>query len=357
MLLIHRGTEAGSGHGQQVHGYAMYASALRDQLNLDVTAVAALEPEPILQQGAAEGFDLLALLVHWSWPVERVIELLQQLRAQQPGRRLVLIDWYDQTSSSHFAALPHLDLYLKRQTLRDLDSYRRDLAGDYIFTDFLARQLDYDLDGWHFGSALPADQQHKLVTTHNFGVTPRYRRLLKLTRRSPLPWRARPFLLNRRFGAISHNDQREWYQAYRDQVQRRLEDWGNRFRCTGTGRLRSKAYLLEMNLSKIALSPFGWGEVCHRDYEAVACGALLMKPSMEHLTTSPDIFVAEQTYVPIRWDLADLDEKIEHYRTRSAEATRIIAQARQVLGDYFERGGFLDDTRRMLDALPDRAAA
>ena len=53
------------------------------------------------------------------------------------------------------------------------------------------------------------------------------------------------------------------------------------------------------------LSPFGWGELCLRDYEAVLGGALLLKPDMSHLETWPDVFVPHDTYAPFDWDATD----------------------------------------------------
>ena len=64
-----------------------------------------------------------------------------------------------------------------------------------------------------------------------------------------------------------------------------------------TGETGQKQYNKELARSKIVLSPFGWGELCFRDFEAVLSGALLLKPDMSHLETWPDVFVNNETYV------------------------------------------------------------
>jgi hypothetical protein len=61
----------------------------------------------------------------------------------------------------------------------------------------------------------------------------------------------------------------------------------------------------------ISVSPFGYGEICYRDFEIILAGALLFKPSMEHLKTYPDIYVKNKTYVPFEWDFMDFNEKID----------------------------------------------
>ena len=39
--------------------------------------------------------------------------------------------------------------------------------------------------------------------------------------------------------------------------------------------------------SKLCFSPFGYGEVCWRDFEAMSTGAVLVKPDMSHLQARP----------------------------------------------------------------------
>jgi hypothetical protein len=102
-------------------------------------------------------------------------------------------------------------------------------------------------------------------------------------------------------GLINLQKKLEWYQRYRESLLERLVPMEGRWRMTGRARVGSKRYLAELLLSRVVVSPFGWGEVCFRDYEAVAAGCLLVKPSMDHVRTQPDIYRAGQTYVSVRW--------------------------------------------------------
>jgi hypothetical protein len=208
--------------------------------------------------------------------------------------------------------------------------------------------MGIELDGWYFGSR--PDPMHivKVVPGWNLGIVPKYRRLLRLP---ALPWTLRPIAVNRRIGLTSSNAKLEWYQQYRAIGLDRLRPLEGRHRLTGAARVSPRRYLAELSLSKIVFSPFGWGEVCFRDYEAVVAGALLVKPDMGHLETSPDIYLPGETYVPVRWDFSDLAETIEHYLAHPAEARRIIGNARRVLGDYYESGGFCGDIRRIVGAV------
>jgi len=86
-------------------------------------------------------------------------------------------------------------------------------------------------------------------------------------------------------------------------------------------------YYSELKDSKIVLSPFGWGEVCFRDFEAIISGALLFKPDMSHLKTWPDVYIPHETYVPLKWDGSDLLEQTERYLNHDSERNRIAANA------------------------------
>lgn len=60
--------------------------------------------------------------------------------------------------------------------------------------------------------------------------------------------------------------------------------------------------------TKAVLSPWGWGEACLRDYETFHLGAVLIKPSSDHVESHCDVYRAGETYVACRPDFADLPE-------------------------------------------------
>lgn len=94
-----------------------------------------------------------------------------------------------------------------------------------------------------------------------------------------------------------------------------------------TGMIKQKQYYRELLDSKIVLSPFGWGEVCFRDFEAILAGALLFKPDMSHMITWPNVYIPYETYVPLKWDGSDLQEQTERYLGDDRERSRIAANA------------------------------
>jgi hypothetical protein len=55
------------------------------------------------------------------------------------------------------------------------------------------------------------------------------------------------------------------------------------------------------------LSPFGWGEVCYRDFEAAIGGCYLIKPDMSHIDTWPNIYEKDM-YYSLFWDLSNFSK-------------------------------------------------
>jgi hypothetical protein len=68
--------------------------------------------------------------------------------------------------------------------------------------------------------------------------------------------------------------------------------------------------------SQIVVSPYGHGEVCSRDAEAMYAGAVLVKPPAAHARTWPRYFEDGVTYVECKADWSDLHEVIQRVLDR-----------------------------------------
>jgi hypothetical protein len=351
-LIIHRGEGRWTPEGHQIAGFRMYERELRSSLGMACEFARADTLEDVEALLLERPVDLAFVMLSWEEPAERVVETFARIRARGVSAKICFLDYYASCSSPHFGVLPHVDLYLKRQAYRDRSDYLRDYQGGNAFVDHLAREMDYELDGWHFGSRPDPAHLHKIQPAWNLGVASVYRNMLKITGAVPVPWEFRPFALNRRIGlGLPATRGLAWYHRYRAESVQAVEPLAATERCTGLGRLRRAGYLAELTLSKIGFSPFGWGEVCFRDYEIVCSGSLLLKPSMDHLATAPDIYVAGKTYAPVAWDLSDVVDVCRHYLAHPNEAREIIHNARVALESYFEQGGFVGQINGVLERL------
>jgi hypothetical protein len=79
--------------------------------------------------------------------------------------------------------------------------------------------------------------------------------------------------------------------------------------------------------------------VCHRDFEAVLAGCLLVKPDMSHLETRPDVFRAGETCATVRWDWSDLEQVVERHLADPVATERIVRAARRELEHHLSGDG------------------
>jgi hypothetical protein len=244
--------------------------------------------------------------------------------------------------------LPVVDVYAKRQVLRNPDDYGKPLEGGMVFSDFLVKKMGFQLNGWHFGSVPDPCHLGKLVVAWNLGVTPEYSLMSRWSMHSPIPWKFRPFDISARFALADSGRPREWYEEYRDWSWNKIATLSGQYRLTGHGRVPRRLYLAEMALTKLTFCPFGWGELTFRDFEAVASGSLLVKPDVGHMETRPDIFEPYVTYVPVKWDLSDLVDTVTYYLSHPKESSAIAREGLRRLAQYYKNGTFVEDFRRVL---------
>lgn len=67
-------------------------------------------------------------------------------------------------------------------------------------------------------------------------------------------------------------------------------------------------YQSQLRQSYCVLSPWGWGEPCFRDVEAMLTGAVLIKPDTDYVQGWPDIYRNGETYRACKADLSDVHD-------------------------------------------------
>ena len=248
--------------------------------------------------------------------------------------KLFYVDTTDSSGWDHCRALPLVTGYLKNQLLRDRRRYLEPLYGHRPYTDHYHRQarlhdkdearsepiadpalLDKLAVGWSSGLA-----DYSLLGPLRMAA---YKRLpLDALLRFPL-WHVpadapRDLDVSCRIGTDYARATVAWQ---RKEVARVLAGR------LGTGKLSRRGYLAELARSKVVVSPFGLGEITLRDFEIFLAGALALKPDMSHLETWPDLFRDGETMVAFRWDLTDLNERIEALLADEAGRLAIAAEA------------------------------
>lgn len=327
---------------------------LQKQLNLTFQHIQA-ETLQEISCATTQNSDVDILFIRPDWrenPVE-VEQCFRAIRERYPEQKIIVIDPFDQASSRFFNVLPYVDRLLKYQRLKDVYQYHQPLAGGTVITDFVTKKLGFDIKDWSVQSEVPVGYEHRIATGWNVTLIKRFKQKLL----SPFPWHT-----NHKkksidvFCRLSYGPQNqlEWYGQYRMAAVEALQPLAAHYNLAVSGEfsgqrvVSSQQYFQEIERSRIAFCPFGWGETTWRDYEAVCYDCLLVKPDMSHIDTQPNIFIPFETYVPVRWDFQDLVEKCDYYLQHPEEAERIIQNARQVYTDYFKRNGFVQNIQQAL---------
>lgn len=307
-------------------------SALARQ-GFDVELAHASDRDAFVKQAIGYPGDVLIGCFSPHGPAGTVADAWRRIRESRPRFQLIHFDCYDPINSRHWDALPFVDQYWKSHRHAQLETAASPSATGCPFPDFAGEKGYADVTGWHYKSTFPLAEVRKIKSAWNYGAMGRYEKLLKVTSRVSVPQRWRPIDINLRF-SMQGAQKNSWYHGYRQRTYDELKKLGG-VRFTSPSRISFKSYLAEMALSKIVVSPFGWGEVCYRDYEAMATKALLIKPSMDHVAVTPGLYVPNETYVPVKWDLSDLREVCRHYLADWRARSQITSRAFCAYRDSF----------------------
>jgi hypothetical protein len=288
---------------------------------------------------------------------EAELVLLKKLRDKY--KTIVFFCGQPEAGNNRMDIAPYVDRLFYKSVFADRGNYRKTLYGKNLFADYYHRnyQITDNPEYLRRGTVSEADSQKpELSWNIGVGTYPRWhwpQRLGTILARAGMPGLGRymggkplnraeypGFISKKGPGDLSGGRRSIAVHARIDPVtcpsiayQRRLfleriaalDPEKQKLFLTGT--VPQGRYYRELKDSKIVLSPFGWGEVCFRDFEAILAGALLLKPDMSHLSTWPNVYIPNETYIPLKWDGSDLLEKTERYLDDERERIRIAGNA------------------------------
>ena len=265
-------------------------------------------------------------------------ELLQKLRAKY--RKIVFFNGNAGGGIHRPQVLPYVDFFYSKSLFKDRSLYKKPLYGGELYSDFYHRNFGIkDKDEKIVPAVADEKDLDKLRLSWNVGVGefPRHKFLQRVGVATARTVGVNGTLLSMRKNRLENPENTGEYAVHARLGYQRRESitWQRRLlmeKLGGmdgvlTGKINQRQYNREIRNSRIIFSPFGWGELCFRDFEAVLSGALLVKPDMSHLETWPDIFVPGETYVSLRWDGEDLEEKLNLYLSDEKERKRIAENA------------------------------
>ena len=117
------------------------------------------------------------------------------------------------------------------------------------------------------------------------------------------------------------------------------------------GIVPKKEYRANILESKFVISPFGWGEICYRDYEAFMAGAALIKPDMSHLETWPNLYIPDETYFPISWDVEKWDIEFNNILCDDSKRKKIAETGQRKYKNYWSERSMQDFSERFIKLI------
>ena len=255
-------------------------------------------------------------------------------------KKVILLDNADGGSSISFHITPYVDVHLKKQIYYDKSRYHN--HNEYNFMPWLpeGEEIKEKKNPKIYFTPLRKEDIHKLKLSWNIGMCD-YKKFLPF--KKYFPFGVNP-LFNYLYQSIDFKEpsiSREVLLTYRDSsnksssydyqrnlVKKELNELHIPNAIVGD-KIPFNEYIKEQKNSKISISPFGYGEICYRDFESIINGCLLVKPSMDHLDTYPQ-FYTDETYVPFSWDGKNLINKIEEINDNYEDYIIMIEKAQSL---------------------------
>jgi len=105
-------------------------------------------------------------------------------------------------------------------------------------------------------------------------------------------------------------------------------------------RLPFQEYMNTLYQSKLALSPFGQGEVCYRDFEIFELGVVMIKPTMDRVQTNPNPYLPNETYIPVDLDWKELNDTVLDMISKPDKLESIVENSRKVYDEIYSAHNF-----------------
>ena len=343
-ILLASDGEAGTSE-EQYNPFAAFRSMLKTDARV-VSAHFMVKDVLASPRRLLSSFDAIGLKLSFRMSEADTLAIVRKIREIAGTRPVIYFDGDDDICVNHPEILRYVDLYVKKHLFADHDNYLRSYIGKSNLTDYVHNRYGLSFaDDPYATETRPVDKDQlaKIVTGWNLALDSNILALYSRVLAAP-PSEERVVDVMFR-GAVPHN----WLRFLRQDIAPALQRLSASCQViVPTSRVDREEYYREMMRSKICLSPFGYGEICWRDFEAILCGSLIVKPDMTHLHTVPNVFKRDITYVAVRWDYSNLEERCTYYLEHADERTKIKCNAFRLLEDYYVNRSFLESVTEIL---------
>ncbi len=286
-----------------------------------------------------------------------MISLLKKIRER--ATKIIWFDHEDSTGKIRYSILPYVDQYYKRQLLKDRSLYKKRLYNRRLFTDFYSRNYNVDKKKEFLDTKTLKDKYiQKIGLSWNFALSD-YRKYNRLTKylnvfSTKMNLKYQEPSLDRRFEFSANfktNYATESVAFQRKQLIKLLNKRYKNNNYISTGFLPKNVYLNVIRQSKAVFSPFGYGEICLRDFEAFIAGSALIKPKMDHIETWPNLYKENETYIALPWNVEKWDEKINEILVNEKFLFKIAKNGQKLYKEIWTSEGIKEFCNRFINLI------
>ena len=271
-----------------------------------------------------------------SFDYQKKIIFLKKISNLDKKIKKIFVDTSDSTGQIKKQNLIIFDNYWKGQKLKNLNLYKKAHYGGRFFTDFNNKHFKIkDSKKLKSDKIKKKKLLKKIQISWNMG-------LINFDLYSPIFYKLHSFLkidsffrdpkmLNLNISKSRDVSCRLSIDYYRETVKfQRLKIQSLLKNITDTNRVGRKKYFKELNLSKLSISPFGWGEICVRDFETFICHSCLMKPDMSLIETWPNYYIKDKSYVSFNWNMEDFNDRLNNILNQNKKIKEISDFGREI---------------------------
>ena len=229
-----------------------------------------------------------------------------------------------------------IDYYLKGRIPADLNIYKKPLYGQRQFTEFYNKKYNIIDDNENYSHILNDHEISKIILGWNNGIADYSytsfirKNIYKFTdifiKTNKINFINKNKLFTARF---KQNYNRNTINYHRNLYEKIFSK-----RCE-INRISRFRYFNELKKSFFSVSPYGWGEICYRDFESFLYKCVLLKPDMSHINTWPNYYIGNKTYLPMPWDNLN-DTFMEKIITNKENYIDIASEGNKNYLKYFD---------------------
>lgn len=272
------------------------------------------------------------------------------------NKNLIWWDMRDSAGTNQFNIMPYVKYYVKKQIYKDKNLYFKSFYQDRIYTDYYVKNYNLKIDpNYNYNTILNKKDLDKIILGWNIGV----QKFFDYSKYSNFQiYLSKINFLNPEKYLMLFNDpnlngknnitcefgQRVYDNFYDDIIlfQRKLLVENlikKKYSAKFIKDKNQKVFYNKLKKSILSIGTFGSGEICQRDFEATYLGSSFTTSNMDHLQTWPNIYIPEQTYLPLNWNFSNLDTVIERILGNNELYHSLVLNAQKIIKESFEEKG------------------